>query len=286
MQRLLLFLLDKLLLLLAGRAGGRQLALGLQILEQYFSGKPDKFYTVCQDYMGREQWFFRFIAGKYLGRCYDQQPERVIALLAELAVDPVWQVREGAAWGMATLWEQPENRVLDYYSRWLEDEREYLRATAALSLVPVIKKGNPALLPLLIPLLDRLLTDEGKVVRKLVGSQIVGKALAETFPLIAKECLQRWLAFPILITQWQIARAVSGPLANRFPEDVMEILKSLQYQNQVPVRDGISAALKRLSQSTNQKLALAAQKYAAEIGGAGAKNQAIPESKEHEHEGF
>lgn len=286
MQRLLLFWLEKLLSILAGRSGGRQIALGLRIFEQYFRGQPDKLFAICQDYIGRKQWFFRFIAGKYVGRFLPEQPEVVITLLEKLAIDPVWQVREGAAWGMASMWIVPDNRLTDFYFRWFEDEREHLRATAALSLIPVIRKGDPAFLPLLIPLLDRLVTDQGKVVRNLVGSQIVGKALAETFPLKAKECLQRWLVVRLPITHWQITRALPGPLAKSFPEDVLEIVKSLHYQDHALVRKGIIAAIKRLSQSTNPELALAAHKYAEEIGGAAAENLAYPNSKEHQNDGF
>ncbi len=285
MNRLLFFLLDKLLLILASRAPS-QLALGLQIFEKYFSEQPDWLYVVCQDYSGRKQWFFRFIAGKYLGRFYIQEPVKVMMLLEELAVDPVWQVREGAAWGIATLWDLKDDSVLDCYSRWLGDEREYLRATAALSLVPVIKKGDSALLPLLIPLLDRLVIDESKVVRRLIGTQIVGKVLAETFPETAYECLQRWLALPNAVTQWQIARAVLGPLAENFPGGIMEILRSIQYQDQPLTRRALFSALKRLSHSTNPELVLAAQRYAEEIGATITENQVSLGSKEHVNEGL
>lgn len=167
-------------------------------------------------------------------------------------------MREGAAWGIAALWDQADNSVLDFYSRWFGDEREYLRATAALSLVPVIKKGDSALLPLLIPLLDRLVADESKVVRKLIGSQIVGKVLAETFPETAKECLQRWVALPHTVTQWQIARAASGALTVSFPREVMGILRSIKYHDQPLTRRALFSALKRLSHSTNPELVLAA----------------------------
>ncbi len=286
MNRLLFFLLDKLLMILASRAHSQQLVLGLQIFEKYFSEQPDRLYVVCQDYSGRSQWFFRFIAGKYLGRFYIQEPAKVMMLLEELAVDPVWQVREGAAWGMATLWDLTDNSVLDCYSRWLGDEREYLRATTALSLVPVIKKGDHTLLPLLIPLLDRLVIDESKVVRKLIGSQLVGKALAETFPETAYECLQRWVDLPNAVTQWQIARAVPGPLADIFPGEVMEIIRGIQYQKQPLTSQALFSALKRLSHSTNPELVLAAQKYAEEIGVTITENQASLRSKEHVHEGF
>lgn len=285
MNRLLFFLLEKMLLVLASRAPS-QLALGLQIFEKYFSNQPDRLYAVCQEYAGRKQWFFRFIAGKYLGRFYLKEPTKVITLLEELAVDPVWQVREGAAWGIATLWDLTDNSVLDCYSRWLGDEREYLRATAALSLVPVIKKGDPALLPLLIPLLDQLVVDESKVVRKLIGSQIVGKILAETFPETAYECLQRWVVLPNAVTQWQIARAVPGPLADSFPGGVMDILRSIQYHDQPMTSQALFSALKRLSHSTNPELVLAAQKYAEEIGATTAEKQASLRSKEHANEGL
>ncbi|GAB6174897.1 hypothetical protein JCM15765_43750 [Paradesulfitobacterium aromaticivorans] len=248
--------------------------MGLQIFEKYFSEQPDRLYEVCQDYTGRKQWFFRFIAGKYLSRFYLEEPAKVITLLEELAVDPVWQVREGAAWGIAALWDLTDNSVLDYYSRWLGDEREYLRATAALSLVPVIRKGDSTLLPLLIPLLDRLVVDESKAVRRLIGSQIIGKVLAEIFPETAYECLKRWVPLPNAVTQWQIARAVSGPLADRFPGEVMEILLRIQYQDQPLSRQALFSALKRLSHSTNPELVLAAQKYAEEIRATTAENQA------------
>lgn len=266
MNRLLFFLLDKLLMILASKDHSQQVVLGLQIFEKYFSKQPDRLYAVCQEYAGRKQWFFRFIAGKYLGRFYNQEPAKVMMLLEELAVDPEWQVREGAAWGIATLWDLTDGSVLDCYSRWLEDEREYLRATAALSLVPVIKKGDPALLPLLIPLLDRLVIDESKVVRKLIGSQIVGKVLAETFPETAYECLQRWVKLSYSVTQWQVARAVSRTFADNFPEGVMDILRSIQYQDQPMTSKALFSALKRLSHSSNPELVLAAQKYAEEIG--------------------
>lgn len=280
MNRLLFFLLEKMLLVLASRAPS-QLTLGLQMFEKYFSNQPDKLYVVCQDYAGRKQWFFRFIAGKYLGRFYIQEPTKVMTLLEELAVDPMWQVREGAAWGMAPLWDLTDDSALDCYFMWLGDEREYLRATAALSLVPVIKKGDPALLPLLIPLLDRLVADESKVVRKLIGSQIVGKVLAETFPETAYECLQRWVKLPYAVTQWQVARAVSGQFADSFPGGVMDVLRSIQYQDQTMISQALFSALKRLSHSTNPELVLAAQKYAEKIGATTAENQASLRSKEH-----
>jgi hypothetical protein len=292
MQNLLFFLIDKLLLLLSRRAGGDHLALGLQILEKYFANQPERMYTVCLEYMNRKQWFFRFIAGKYLGRFYVREPAAVKNYLEKLALDPEWQVREGAAWGMSSLWErqdsgnpqeehgsateddriiakrpQPvEDCISACYTHWLGDSREHLRATAALSLVPVIKKGDPGLLPVLISLLDRLMQDDSPKVRGLVGPQLIGKALAETFPATAKECLQRWLAIPLPVTQWQIARAVCGSLSIVFPGEVMQILHNLQCPEHPLVQGGLVHALKRLSNSANPDLALAAGKYAEELG--------------------
>jgi len=217
--------------------------------------------------MERERWFFRYVAGKYLGRFFDREPEAVTSLLEKLATDPEWQVREGAAWGMASLWEsEADAPVPACYTRWLQDSRDFLRATAALSLVPVIKKQDPGLLPVLIPLLDRLISDESPVVRKLIGYQLVGRALADAFPDQAIECLQRWVQIPHPVTQWQIARALSGPLANNFPNEVMQILRNLQCREHPLVRGGITHALKRLVKSSNPEMALMTQKYAEELG--------------------
>lgn len=158
--------------------------------------------------------FLPVCAAVGLGRLLAEGRSRSAELLSrlrELASDPRWRVREGAAMALQRLGEKDMPRLIAVGVDWAEGNPYEMRAAAAGLCEPALLK-NPGQAGQVLAVLDRITRRiEGMEERKSEGFKALRKGMAYCWsvaaaahPQAGKPLMEKWAACPDADVQWII----------------------------------------------------------------------------------
>lgn len=145
------------------------------------------------------------------------RPAEVSRLLASLALDPSWEVREWAAEGVARIVVADPTGGLGLLSEWVGAERPLLRRAAALAAGWAAAEFDTDMVGRLFELVATLLADSSPPVRAVVGPFVVGDCLFRADPEVVVAGLLGLGRHPDPHVRWAVAKAVGSAAARREP---------------------------------------------------------------------
>jgi len=145
------------------------------------------------------------------------RPAEVAHLLASLALDPSWEVREWAAEGAARVVVADPSGGLGLLAEWVGSERPLLRRAAAVAAGWAAVEFDGEVVARLFELVAPLLADSSPPVRAVVGPFVVGDCLLRADPDVVVAGLVGLARHPDPHVRWAVAKAVGSAAARRHP---------------------------------------------------------------------
>jgi HEAT repeat protein len=211
--------------------------------------EPATLYAWGVEMAGREEWAARMMASWFFSPHYAEHKAEVQRLLLELADDANWTIREGASWGFARVLQDHFDEVYPLYEGWARHPSENVRRAMVLSVMPVVRdqtlgaeRAEPCL-----RLLEPLLADRSRYVRKNLGPFAIGAAILNHHPDLTFATLERWRdQYDDEQVRWNLAMAVSASGGAAHVERSLAFLHTLADDQRRTVWRAVASAARAL----------------------------------------
>lgn len=188
----------------------------------------------------------RHVACGLIGVAYPQDPGEAVELLYRLVDDPDWAVRESAgdACGRALL--NDFSSMSEVLRDWTSDPSENVRRAVLVAVIKAAQSRAPGWGEPLLKLIEPLLPDRAKVVRRNLGPFAVGSAMLRYYPTITFEYLVKWSTSTDEQTLWNVAMAFSSSGAPPLVKRALIVLRKLSLDERRYVWRAVAAAMWKL----------------------------------------
>ncbi|HHE51671.1 MAG TPA: hypothetical protein ENL30_01245 [Candidatus Acetothermia bacterium] len=193
-----------------------------------------------------EQAQARHVACGLIGAAYPQDPSGAVELLYGLVDDPEWTVRESAgdACGRALL--DDFSRMSGVLHEWTKDRSENVRRAVLIAVIKAAQSRAPGWGEPLLKLIEPLLSDRAKVVRRNFGPFAVGSAMLRFYPSVTFEHLVKWSTSTDEQALWNVAMAFSSSGAPPLVKKALIVLRKLSLDERRYVWRAVAAAMWKL----------------------------------------
>lgn len=198
-----------------------------QLLLQVLDDDEDRLWFWAAKLSCDENPFIRRYAAIILLNLWEKDKDRAGKILADLADDKHWLVREHAheAWG--ELLKKHFKQVFTILQTWSSCPSANLRRCVVIAARSAGNSRKGELAEPLIQLLEPLLSDKTAYVRKNLGPYAIGDGLLRCYPDITLKYLHRWAYTKDEGTRWNVAMAFASYGGNKNWREGLEILTML-----------------------------------------------------------
>lgn len=201
------------------------------------------FFNTGSFFCKRKEDVSKEIGISLIWRGYKFNPGKVKEILLKIADDPNWEVREYAATAFAdTLY---CNR--DFYKdllKWTKHNSENVRRAVVFSALALKDEDN---LDKAFALLEPLMFDNSKYVRKNLGPFILGSYFGNNFPKQTISKLKKWSKIRDENVRWNIVMTFNNSFGNKYPAEALDVLKYFVGDPDLVVRRALMSTLRFLS---------------------------------------
>ncbi len=192
-----------------------------------------------------------------LWRGYRFNKKAVKELLLKTADHTNWEVREYAANAFANA----HYETRDFYKdlqKWSKHPSENVRRAVVFSALALRDKEN---LSKAFSLLEPLLFDNSKYVKKNLGPFILGSLFGNKFPRETIRQLKKWSKIRDGNVRWNIIMSFNNSFGNRYPEEALGVLKYLTGDVDLTVKRAMLSTLRFLSKKHKKSVLEFQKKY-------------------------
>lgn len=204
--------------------------------------KEKDFFNTGSFFCKRNEDVSKEIGISLIWRGYKFNPGKVKEILLKIADDPNWEVREYAATAFAdTLY---YNR--DFYKdliKWTKHNSENVRRAVVFSALALKDKEN---LDKAFAILEPLMYDNSKYVRKNLGPFILGSHFGNNFPEQTISKLKKWSKIRDENVRWNIVMSFNNSFGNKYPAEALHVLKYFAGDDDIVVRRTLMSTLRFL----------------------------------------
>ena len=222
------------------------------------SGNREKdFFETGYYFCSRKEDVSKELGISLLWRGYRFNKKAVKELLLKTADHTNWEVREYAANAFANA--HYENR--DFYKdlqKWSKHSSENVRRAVVFSALALRDKEN---LSKAFSLLEPLLFDNSKYVKKNLGPFILGSLFGNKFPRETIRQLKKWSKIRDGNVRWNIIMSFNNSFGNRYPEEALGVLKYLIGDVDLTVKRAMLSTLRFLSKKHKKSVLEFQKKY-------------------------
>ena len=201
------------------------------------------FFNAGVYFCGKDQDVSREIGIMLAWRGYRHDREKVKELLLKTADHPNWEVREYAAGAFANA--LYENR--DLYKqllKWTNHSSENVRRAVVFSALALRDKDD---LNKAFALLEPLMFDKSRYVKKNLGPFIIGSHFGNKYPRETIRRLKEWSRIRDCNVRWNIIMAFNNSFGNKYPEEALGVLKYFIGDVDLTVKRALLSTLRFLS---------------------------------------
>jgi 3-methyladenine DNA glycosylase AlkC len=184
---------------------------------------------------------------------------RRLSELRELAKSDDWWDREIAGFALRDLMEDHFAAAMALTRRWPKHRSARIRRAACQSLMQRKANTPDERLPPILKRLEISMQDDDIYVRKCCGPYVVAY-LAYTYPRIVMPWLKNQARSSDLNVRANVAKAFSQSLGTRRPQDGVTILKMLDADRRLRVRQAVPAAARNITKKSELGKALVARR--------------------------
>ncbi len=176
-------------------------------------------------------------------RGYRYDKKKVKEYLLKIADDLNWEVREYAAIAFAdTLYDNS-----DFYKdvmKWTKHKSEKVRRAVVFSALALKEKEH---LHKAFSIMEPLLYDSSKYVKKNLGPFIFGSLFGNRFPQETIRQLKKWSKIRDENVRWNVIMAFNNSFGNKYPEQALTVLKYFTGDVDLSVKRALLSTLNFLS---------------------------------------
>ncbi len=214
------------------------------ILESPGNHKKD-FYDTGSYFCGRKEDVSKEIGVMLVWRGYKHNKKSVKEILIKTAEHPNWEVREYAAGAFAnTLYENRE-----FYKdliKLTKHTSENVRRAVVFSALALRDKEN---LDNAFSLLEPLMFDNSRYVKKNLGPFILGSYFGNKFPKETIRQLKIWSRIRDGNVRWNIIMSFNNSFGKKYPEEALKILKLFTGDVDLTVKRAMISTLRFLNKN-------------------------------------
>jgi len=188
----------------------------------------------------------RHVACGLIAVGYHTDPAKSIALLYKLVDDPDWTVRESACDACGKALRNDFDGMREVLREWGSDQSENVRRAVLIAVIKASQLRTLGWEEPLLKLIEPLLTDRAKVVRRNLGPFAVGSAMLSHYPSITFEYLVKWSTSTDEQTLWNVAMAFSASGAPPLVKRALIVLRKLSLDERRYVWRAVAAAMWKL----------------------------------------
>lgn len=171
----------------------------------------------------------------------------VLNILLKLSNDSDWTVREEAAWAFSRILERDFYKVCDIYKSWSSTESDKVRRAIVVAAMRVGKRRQVEFAGGLFELIDPLMDDRSKYVRKSLGAYALGDGLLRYYPERGFQFLWKCMKSNDEQVRWNIAMSLSSTAGARYVNHALEILSKLALDKRRYVWRAVASAMRELA---------------------------------------
>ncbi len=193
-----------------------------------------------------EQGEMRHVACGLIGEGYLDDPEKSVELLRKLVDDPDWKVRESAGDACGKALRDDFSGMTEVLRDWTGDGSENVRRAVIIAVMKAAQTETPGWGEPLLKIVEPLLSDRAKVVRRNLGPFALGSAMLRCYPVATFEYLVKWSTAVDEQTLWNVAMAFSASGAPPLVKRALIVLRKLSLDERRYVWRAVSAAMWKL----------------------------------------
>ncbi len=196
----------------------------------------------------------RMLAATYIGPFFQKHPHEAHELALRIADDPYWEVREGADDIFVQMLKANFEKAYHLLQQWTQHPSENVRRAVVLTAKKAGKERKPEWGEPLLALLEPLLEDRIKYVRKNLGPFAIGDGLLRYYPELTLEHLSRWARLDSEQVRWNVAMTFSSAEAAKHLESALPILEQLASDQRRFVWRAVASAIRNLGRRQPTKV--------------------------------
>jgi len=188
----------------------------------------------------------RHVACGLIAEGYPQDPAKSVELLYGLVDDPDWTVRESAAEACGRAFRNDFDGMSETLREWRSDPSDNVRRVVIIAVIKAAQSRTPGWGEPLLKLIEPLLVDRAKVVRRNLGPFALGSAMLGHYPSITFEYLVKWSTMNDEQTLWNVAMAFSASAAPPLVKRALIVLRKLSLDERRYVWRAVASAMWKL----------------------------------------
>ncbi|MBO8173429.1 MAG: DNA alkylation repair protein [Bacillaceae bacterium] len=177
---------------------------------------------------------------------YPYHPSEVTGHLHQLADRDDWEVREWAAGACGRILSRHFDRFYPVMFAWTSDESYKARRAAAVAAKYAARELEATYSESLLDLVEELLTDEHRYVKKNLGPFAIGDGLLKYYPDQTLARVDRWAEMENEHARWNVAKIFSTAEGAGYPDEAARILKKLKHDERYVVRRAVQSTINKL----------------------------------------
>ena len=201
---------------------------------------------VAERFASCEEAKLRHLACGLIGECYLKDPEKSVMLLYDLVEDPDWTVRESAGEACGRALRDDFDGMSEVLREWRSDQSDKVRRAVLIAVIKASQTRTPGWGEPLLKLIEPLLADRAKIVRRNLGPFALGNAMLRHYPGITFEYLVKWSTSADDQTLWNVAMAFSASGAPPLVKRALIVLRKLSLDERRYVWRAVAAAMWKL----------------------------------------
>ena len=176
-------------------------------------------------------------------RGYKFNKEKVKEFLLKIADDPNWEVREYAATAFADTLYLNHDLYKDVI-KWTKHPSENIRRAVVFSALALRDKES---LQKAFAILEPLMFDSSKYVKKNLGPFILGSHFGNRFPKETIRHLKKWSKIRDENVRWNVIMSFNNSFGNKYPAEALDVLKYFIGDVDLSVKRALLSTLNFLS---------------------------------------
>ena len=194
------------------------------------------------------------LAARLIPSLYPQHSQPVRDILARIADDPNWEVRETASYVIFQLVMVDSAEAFSLLEQWITHPSENLRRAVTLTVKKISKQRKPAWGEQLLDLIEPLMSDPSRYVRKNLGPFAIGDGLLRYYPELTLERLEQWSAWEDQQVLWNVAMVFSAAEGVKHLDQAIPILACLARDERRYVWRAVASAMRNLGHRSPEQV--------------------------------
>lgn len=226
------------------------------IVENSMNREKD-FFETGYYFCSRKEDVSKEIGISLVWRGYRFNKKEVKEILLKTADHNNWEVREYAASAFANT--HYENReIYKDLQKWTKHPSENVRRAVVFSALALRNKDN---LGRAFTLLEPLMFDNSKYVKKNLGPFILGSLFGNKYPRETIRQLKKWSKIRDCNVRWNIIMSFNNSFGNSHPEEALKVLKYFIGDIDLTVKRAMLSTLRFLSKKHKKSVVEFQKKY-------------------------